>query len=914
MSPSLDISSDGGVGIKWLRRPSSVSWGFGGKLISVGNLMGSKESGGAWQSGSIHLREGVSADTVLVERAKALFPETTGAGIGDTVLEGKQGETWDALKALVKQKKEGGKVGGKEELVKLLGYDKGLVEGLVSSAVEKLKAQQKHVLEDETPILGGAKESVVSFADVVDEVGAVSAEDDEEDGRAPVEREHSEVGSEPSAGSITPSSTTGAPTSASAAPTESSTTTANSLFSLPDAPDQGGDDFFNAALTTQTPNGGVEEILVPHKITSDAMSVAATAGSRASTPAGLTSAARPFTIGRVPAKLAGALGRWADALVFALESGISGLVEETKKAYLDFAASSGGGEDVVASSGWKGVLTQVVGGGAAEGALDRVVKGVDVSEWPHAFVLICTYAKTEEEFGRLIEELGRRIEAEGVRDPSKKLEHRKNATLTYLASRSLPSLIRLWEQELAEEESSLLSTHTPFDARSLALQTFIEKVEIFRYATDYILKASGGEERMYELYLEYAERVAGEGCLKEAKRVVRIVPDEVLSGNIEVGERVKRLGGGVGASVKAKVAVAPAVPAKSGPYVGYSAAPAVSTGPYGHPAAPAGPYGIPAAGPTFVDSSAPIQSRGAMMSKPTPPPPTGPYAPPPGAAGHSNNVPPQQQQRPGGYAPPPPSGPYAPPPGAGGPGSRGPGAGVVPPPPRAGTGSRPGSVPPPPHLGAPPPGRMVSPPTGGMAGPPPPSGPYAPPPRQGGPAGGFTNPPQPTWSNMLLLLQGLSLTLKDLTVHLQPGPPGPGGQSHPGPYGPPPWLWIMPHHPNLRQETLTDHHHPAQAPAPAAAPPKRAGPPPPKYPPGDRTHIPEDQKIIHGVIYGLLQELKSVPQMRVTLEGLGELVKAMQAGDKGAALAIHVELITRATQSENLGLPLSAVKQLVVRL
>jgi protein transport protein SEC31 len=49
------------------------------------------------------------------------------------------------------------------------------------------------------------------------------------------------------------------------------------------------------------------------------------------------------------------------------------------------------------------------------------------------------------------------------------------------------------------------------------------------------------------------------------------------------------------------------------------------------------------------------------------------------------------------------------------------------------------------------------------------------------------------------------------------------------------------------------------------------------------------------------------------LEQLAVLTKAMEARDKPAALAIHVEILTRESQTENIALWMSGIKQLILR-
>lgn len=50
------------------------------------------------------------------------------------------------------------------------------------------------------------------------------------------------------------------------------------------------------------------------------------------------------------------------------------------------------------------------------------------------------------------------------------------------------------------------------------------------------------------------------------------------------------------------------------------------------------------------------------------------------------------------------------------------------------------------------------------------------------------------------------------------------------------------------------------------------------------------------------------------LDQLNELTKAMEAHDREAALSIHVDLLTRGSQTDDISLWMSSVKQLIIRL
>jgi len=53
---------------------------------------------------------------------------------------------------------------------------------------------------------------------------------------------------------------------------------------------------------------------------------------------------------------------------------------------------------------------------------------------------------------------------------------------------------------------------------------------------------------------------------------------------------------------------------------------------------------------------------------------------------------------------------------------------------------------------------------------------------------------------------------------------------------------------------------------------------------------------------------------RPVVDQLVVLTRAMDAHDRPAALAIHVELLTRGSQTDDIGLWMSGIKQLIMRL
>ena len=129
--------------------------------------------------------------------------------------------------------------------------------------------------------------------------------------------------------------------------------------------------------------------------------------------------------------------------------------------------------------------------------LADIVQNADLQEWIEIFVVLCTFAKADE-FAGLAEQLGQRLEFEGsLRRDAKGDEYRKNATLTYLAAGKLEKVVNIWIEEMTEEKHALLQAQdsgsdsaslssSRYSAHAHALQTSIEKVTVFRYATKYV--------------------------------------------------------------------------------------------------------------------------------------------------------------------------------------------------------------------------------------------------------------------------------------------------------------------------------------------------------------------------------------------------------------------------------------------
>jgi protein transport protein SEC31 len=626
---------------KWLRRPVSSSFGFGGKLITVSNLPSAQ---GKNQSSVVHVRS-VVTEQDIVERAKKL-QEAIGADDLKTLAESKrgEGEAWKALLSLFQ-------ANSRDELVTLLGFSKDDIAARVAEAVETLKASAEAKLaeEDEEDITEERSEPVVSFA----------------------EPERQEVPSDNSdAGEGNEISDAGSSKSLLGADGGESTTTVPSLFGEdegPGTPQVGSDDFFSSLSAT-----------VPHTDYGLDASVAATIGSGPSSvsseviknnifkiyPTDESETDRLVTKALVLGDFESAVtlclssDRFADAILLAARGGPE-LLQKTQKAYF---------ERKTTALPYLRLFQSIVTNDLAD-----IVQNADLQEWQEIFVVLCTFA-SQEEFAGLAEQLGARLEfqfalakrdSDGDDDAVDKAKpFRKNATLTYLAAGKLERLVSIWVDELIEEEKAYLENTEQehgsyFSAHANALQTFVEKVATFRAATKYKdedlnLTSSSNDAvktfklaALYDRYFEYADLLATQGLLKEAAEILKLTPAAYKGSSATVDRTAQRQRLVNATASSSKHAATPAASTSSaarGPYGGYtqaSVAPAVPT----VPSVPTYPsYQPPAVHtqpqqPSYAPSVHPSQSyqpSGYQPSNPyqpanvyNPPAPTQPAPPPP---------------------------------------------------------------------------------------------------------------------------------------------------------------------------------------------------------------------------------------------------------------------------------------------
>ncbi|KAL9085850.1 MAG: hypothetical protein Q9159_004456 [Coniocarpon cinnabarinum] len=156
-----------------------------------------------------------------------------------------------------------------------------------------------------------------------------------------------------------------------------------------------------------------------------------------------------------------------------------------------------------------------------------VVHNADIQNWKETMAILCTYAD-EEEFSDLCEALGDRLEDSEAT--------RKNASFCYLAGSKLEKVVPVWSREMQEHEADRTEEagdDSAFSIHVQALQSFVEKVSIFRRAAQYQDRADQQEDEsaykldlLYSKYAEYADVVAAHGHLDLAEEYVNLLPDK----------------------------------------------------------------------------------------------------------------------------------------------------------------------------------------------------------------------------------------------------------------------------------------------------------------------------------------------------------------------------------------------------
>lgn len=207
----------------------------------------------------------------------------------------------------------------------------------------------------------------------------------------------------------------------------------------------------------------------------------------------------------------------SDAFMIAICGGQK-CIDKTQKAYFNRKADG---------PNYLRLLASVVGKN-----LWDLVHNADLSSWKDIMATICTYADVKE-FSDLCEALGDRLQ-EQMKIEGGDSNLRKDASFCYLAGSKLEKVVSIWIAELEEKEDAGLqetSRNFSFSVHAGSLQSFIEKVTIFREVTHYQDNDKGSASDwklapLYDKYTEYADIASAHGQLQIAERYLELLPSD----------------------------------------------------------------------------------------------------------------------------------------------------------------------------------------------------------------------------------------------------------------------------------------------------------------------------------------------------------------------------------------------------
>lgn len=608
---------------KWLRRPVSATFGFGGQLVSTSNL---PAASGKHQSGVVHLRQVVTEEDVIA-RARALAASDGSAeelrafcdqraSRSDADANPLAQAEWKALRTLFT-------TNSRDELVSLLGFSKAEIERQVAEAIKNFSPSMGDKEDGVEP--GTPRDPAVTFADKPEELSETPVPGQGQAGGFAL--------SETTPSEVSAATDTTKKTEADTEMTEQSLFGAEegegSNLGMPNTDAQGGADFFSSMGTTR--NAAVpDRMVVPHQSVPKDSSVAATIGSRASSvisenlksntfkiyPTDESEVDRLITRALVlgdfdsAVTLSLSVDRFADALILAVKGGPE-LLAKTQQAYF---------EKRTTSLPYLRLFQSIV-----SNDLSDVVQNADLSEWQEVFVVLCTFAKADE-FNGLAEQLGQRLEyqyrvatnSEAGSSLSRAKEFKQNALLCYLAAGRLERVVNIWVDEMRDEEEQAVKSiqeskgadtkASRYSIHASALQTFMEKVAIFKSATGYVdlsladttrssaVAASGARTyqlaALYDRYYEYADLLATQGLVDLAVKYVKQTPTDYQGsqgdhrGLIAARQRYLNAAGVNSRSAAGTAASASSHKAQPQSYQGYASTPYQQPSIY-TPAAPA---------------------------------------------------------------------------------------------------------------------------------------------------------------------------------------------------------------------------------------------------------------------------------------------------------------------------------------
>ncbi|KXS17539.1 hypothetical protein M427DRAFT_121937 [Gonapodya prolifera JEL478] len=432
---------------KWMRRPCSVAWGYGGKLVTIEKGVVSVKTMTTeldFVRRASRLEEVISSDDVT--SFSLLCDERIAAVQGSD----NDREVWKFLKLLFEKSP-------RKKLVEYLGFD-----GSMKPNQDLLALLKKLNLVDEVNGVSGG--------------GAVSEQ--QGDGH-------------------------GSPTAVNGAASEG----VEAFF----AEDKAGETAFDARGPLETDQGIVTPPspfkLYPTSLATLTSGVKSGEGDKED--AVDTIVARALVTGDFETAVQTCLAadRLADALALAVSGGAD-LLTRTRNQYF---------RRVATQKSYLRILEAVVGGD-----LKKIVEAVTLENdtWKDILVLICTYARTED-VSDLAALLGRRMELEAEKailkggSPDTDARHLA-ATLCYLTAGSMEKVLEIWLRKEAEEEkelaSALKSTNggNRFSAHLSALIAFAERMAVFRRAInfvdpDLVTPPPSGYWKFHHLYSSYAE-------------------------------------------------------------------------------------------------------------------------------------------------------------------------------------------------------------------------------------------------------------------------------------------------------------------------------------------------------------------------------------------------------------------------
>ena len=222
--------------------------------------------------------------------------------------------------------------------------------------------------------------------------------------------------------------------------------------------------------------------------------------------------------------------RMSDAFMIAICGGQQ-CIDKARKAY--FSQKTGG-------PNYLRLLASVVGKN-----LWDLVHNADLKHWKETMATLCTYADAKE-FPDLCEALGDRLDEQMVtQDGTGNL--RKDASFCYLAGSKLEKVVSIWIAELQESEGARVKTESKdssFAVHARSLQSFIEKVTVFREVTRYedgdrTAKSDWKLASLYDKYTEYADIASAHGQLQIAERYLDMLPSNYPAAEV-AKSRVKQ--------------------------------------------------------------------------------------------------------------------------------------------------------------------------------------------------------------------------------------------------------------------------------------------------------------------------------------------------------------------------------------